>query len=94
MLSDKDHKSFIENISGLSDTIFITDQFSERESDTDKLKTICEESNSKYKIINNYNVAFKTLFKKYQPLCITGSIYLVGRIKELLLGYKNKQNTG
>ena len=93
MLSDKDHKSFIENISELSNTIFITDQFSERESDTEKLKTICEKLNCKYIIINNYNIAFRTLFKKYQPLCITGSIYLVGRIKELLLGYKNKQNT-
>ena len=93
MLSDKDHKSFIENISELSNTIFITDQFSERESDTEKLKTICEKLNCKYIIINNYNIAFRTLFKKYQPLCITGSIYLVGRIKELLLGYKNQQTT-
>ncbi len=92
MLSDKDHKSFIENISELSNKIFITDQFSERESDTDKLKTICEELNCKYKIINNYNIAFKTLFKKDLPLCITGSIYLVGRIKELLSVYNNITN--
>jgi len=94
MLSDKEHKKFIKNISELSNKIFITDQFSEREADTDKFKTICEELNCKYKIINNYNVAFKTLLEKDLPLCITGSIYLVGRIKELLLGYKNRPNTG
>ena len=90
MLSDKDQKSFIENISELSNKIFITDQFSERESDTEKLKTVCEQLNCKHKIINNYNIAFNTLYKKDLPLCITGSIYLVGRIKELLLGYNNR----
>jgi len=94
MLSDKDHKNFIKNISELSNTIFITDQFSEREADTDKLKTICEKLNCKYKIINNYNIAFKTLLEKDLPLCITGSIYLVGRIKEILLGYNNRPNSG
>ena len=94
MLSDKDHKKFIKNISELSNKIFITDQFSEREADTDKLKTICEQLNCKYKIINNYNIAFKTLLKKNLPLCITGSIYLVGRIKELLSVYNNRPNVG
>lgn len=94
MLSDKDHKKFIKNISELSNKIFITDQFSEREADTDKLKTICEQLNCKYKIINNYNIAFKTLLKKDLPLCITGSIYLVGRIKELLSVYNNRPNGG
>jgi len=94
MLSDKDHKKFIKNISELSNKIFITDQFSEREADTNKLKTICEQLNCKYKIINNYNIAFKTLLKKDLPLCITGSIYLVGRIKELLSVYNNRPNGG
>ena len=94
MLSDKDHKKFIKNISELSNKIFITDQFSEREADTNKLKTICEQLNCKYKIINNYNIAFKTLLKKELPLCITGSIYLVGRIKELLSVYNNRPNVG
>jgi dihydrofolate synthase/folylpolyglutamate synthase len=94
MLRDKDHKTFIENISELSDTIFITDQFSERETSADKLKSLCEQLNCKYEVIINYEIAYKTLIEKDLPLCITGSIYLVGQIKELLLEYNSRLNTG
>jgi len=94
MLSDKDHKKFIENISELSNKIFITDQFSERETDINTLEKLCETLNCKHKVISNYKNAFNTLIKQDFPLCIAGSIYLVGRIKELLSVYNNRTNGG
>ena len=89
MLDDKEHEYFLNNIAELADTIYITGGFSLRETSTKTLSEICKNLKLKNKAINNYQSAVKRLFlHSSSPLCICGSIYLIGRIME----YLNEQN--
>lgn len=85
MLDDKQHTIFIKNIAAISNTIIITNGFSQKEADTGELSEICKELNCNLETIDNYKTAFNRLINDTSPLCITGSIYLVGAIKKLLI---------
>ena len=88
MLSDKDHQGFISIISKVADKIVITEIPNERSTDTDELYKISMSYVDNVEVIEDYNEAYEYVKNLNQPVCITGSVYLIGNIKGIL----NHQN--
>lgn len=84
MLNDKQHSLFINSIKVISKKILIVDGFSDRAVNADKLACICRNTGIEYDTINDYKNSLIKIIKKNNPLCITGSIYLVGSVLKIL----------
>lgn len=83
MLGDKDHSDFISQISALADEIILTRVPSERSADTESLTKSAGEHKNKVMIIEDYREAFEMLRNSGKPGCVTGSLYLIGALKEI-----------
>ena len=84
MLSDKDWYSFARTISEISDTvIFTTPEEPERSLSPDILVKYCGSFFSKVKAIADPVEAYEYAKSNFSRFLVTGSIYLVGKIKEI-----------
>ena len=84
MLSDKDCYSFARTISEISDTvIFTTPEEPERALPPDMLEKYCGSFFSKVKVIPDPAEAYEYVKSNFSRFLVTGSIYLVGRVKEI-----------
>lgn len=84
MLKDKKHNAFINSIKDISKKILIVDGFSDRDIKAVELAKICQNAKAEYDIISNYKESLSKIMKLYNPICITGSIYLVGSVLGIL----------
>lgn len=84
MLSDKNHDLYMREIARIADKITVTQVPSERTLSAGKLRETAETVVADVDIIPDYRAAFEQLSTEPHPLCITGSLYLIGAIKELL----------
>lgn len=84
MLSDKDHNSFISLISKTAQKIVITKIPNERSVDPSMLFNVVRKYVDDVDIVEDCNKAFEYIKSLNKPVCITGSVYLVGRIKEII----------
>lgn len=84
LLKDKNYEAFIEKISGNSEKIVITRIPNQRGAETDLLYNASKKFISDVEIIEDYKEAYEYVKKLNKPVCVTGSIYLVGMIKEYL----------
>lgn len=84
MLDDKGHSNFLKEISLITEKLLITKVPSERTADTRQLKTIAQEHIDNVEIIEDYKTAYLTVLNSNTPSCMTGSLYLVGAIKNLI----------
>ncbi len=85
MLKDKDSVSFFRHIVPISSTIVVAEiPNSERSESSYNLAKAVSQFTDNYKIENEPFKAFQTLRNRKEPLCVTGSLYLIGYIKECL----------
>ena len=84
MVSDKDHDSFIRTVSKEARKIVITKIPNARGSETDVLFNISKKYLDDVEIIEDYKDAYEYVKGLNKPVCVTGSIYLVGAVKEYL----------
>ena len=84
MLSDKNHDLYMREIARIANNIVITNVPSERSQDAVKLKKTADSVSANTRIIPDYKAAFEKLSKEPSPLCIVGSLYLIGAVKELI----------
>ncbi len=84
MSKDKDHKEFIEIISQKAAGIVVTTIPGERGADSGMLYKVAKPLVENTKIISDYQRAYRYIKSLNEPACITGSIYLIGLIKEYL----------
>lgn len=84
MLDDKGHSNFLKEISSITEKLMITRVPSERTAYTQELKTLAQEHIDDIEIIEDYEAAYSTVLNLNRPSCITGSLYLVGAIKNLI----------
>jgi len=84
MLEDKEHGEFISLISTVAEKLIITKVPSERDADTGNISLIARQYIENIEIIDDYRAAYRTLLASSIPSCITGSIYLIGAIKNVI----------
>ncbi len=84
MLSDKDHGEFISTISNIAEKIIITKIPNERSTETKLLYKVTKQYMDNIEVIEDYKEAYQYVTKLNTPVCITGSVYLVGLIKEIV----------
>ena len=84
MLNDKGHIEFIKEICSIADKLIITKVPSERTADTEQLLTLAKEHIDNVEVIEDYRSAYSTVLNSNKPSCITGSLYLIGAIKNLI----------
>ena len=83
--SSKDYKSFINELSIIAECFIFTSLPNNLMADPVDLRTYAESNlGIKSKVIQNSELAYKHIINGKSPSCITGSLYLVGSIKELL----------
>ncbi len=83
ILDDKNHDAFLQRISKFAERIIITKAPSERSSSTEKLADAARNYIDNVEIIEDYKTAYELVLNNSEPTCITGSIYLIGAIKNL-----------
>lgn len=83
MLGDKDHRQYIEEISQIARCIIVTDVPSGRGIKAEKLARVAEEFLKEVEIIEDIREAFYRAESLLVPICITGSLYLIGAVKSL-----------
>ncbi len=84
MLSDKDWYTFAHTISEIADeVVFTRPDEPERSLDPKMFDRYCRSFFKKTRIIENIEEAFTYMEEHYDRILVTGSIYLVGKIKEL-----------
>lgn len=84
MLCDKDHKGYLCEISKIAKHIIITNVPSDRGIKAEELAKITIHFLKQVDVINNFEEAYRTVETLSIPVCITGSLYLVGAIKAFL----------
>jgi dihydrofolate synthase/folylpolyglutamate synthase len=84
MLTNKDHESFLSEISQVAEHIVVTDVPVTRGVKSSKLLEIAEQFLVRVEIVEDFEKAFRYVMTISAPVCITGSLYLVGAIKGLL----------
>ncbi len=85
MLSDKDHFSYLHNISTCADDIILTTpEEPERKVDPEKLKPMAEKTFRNVKVVPDPIEAYKEAIKESDFVVVTGSMYLVGAISRYL----------
>jgi dihydrofolate synthase/folylpolyglutamate synthase len=83
MLRDKDHEAYLNAISSIANFVIITEVPSERSIKAIELANVAKRYINNIKIISDYREAYKEAFSLQSPTCITGSLYLIGAIKQL-----------
>ncbi len=85
MLSDKDHYSYLHNISSCSDSIILTTpEEPDRSVDPEKLRPIAQEVFKSVKVIRDPVEAYEHAIGSSDFVVITGSMYLIGVIASKL----------
>ncbi|SIM74563.1 bifunctional folylpolyglutamate synthase/dihydrofolate synthase [Cuniculiplasma divulgatum] len=85
MLSDKDHFSYLHNISTCADDIILTTpEEPERKVDPEILKPMAEKTFRNVMVIPDPIEAYKEAIKESDFVVVTGSMYLVGAISRYL----------
>jgi dihydrofolate synthase/folylpolyglutamate synthase len=85
MLSDKDHYSYLQNISQCSDSIILTTPNEpERKMDPKKLKVIAQRTFKNVEVIEDPWEAYNHALKLSNFIVVTGSMYLIGLISDRL----------
>jgi dihydrofolate synthase / folylpolyglutamate synthase len=84
MLRDKDHEGYLSELSKVAEYIVITDVPSERGIRAEELAMIAERV-SEIEVISDFKDAYSKVDALSTPVCITGSLYLVGAIKRLFV---------
>ncbi|GJM15190.1 MAG: bifunctional folylpolyglutamate synthase/dihydrofolate synthase [Thermodesulfobacteriota bacterium] len=84
MLDDKGHLEFLKEIASIAEKLIITKVPSERTADTQELYKMAQEQIDEVSVIEDYETAYSILIDSDSPSCITGSLYLVGAIKNLI----------
>jgi len=84
MLSDKNHEEFISRLSRKAERIIITRIPNERAAETKHLYNISKKYLDNVEIVEDYKEAFEYVKTLNTDVCITGSIYLIGLIKEYI----------
>ena len=84
MLKEKDHDGFISRISDKARKVVITKIPNERGAETEHLLETSKNYVDDTEIIDDYKEAFIYVKSLNRPVCVTGSIYLIGLIKEYL----------
>jgi dihydrofolate synthase/folylpolyglutamate synthase len=85
MLGDKDHRQYIEEISRIARCIIVTDVPSGRGIKAEKLARVAEEFLKEVEIIEDIREAFYRVESLLVPICITGSLYLIGAVKSFIM---------
>jgi dihydrofolate synthase/folylpolyglutamate synthase len=83
MLGDKDHLGYLSEISQSAQRIVITDVPSNRSIRAEELARIAKKF-TEVEVIGDFKEAFCKVGALSVPVCITGSLYLVGAIKAFL----------
>jgi len=83
MLNDKGHGEFFREISLITGKLIITKVPSERAAQPIQLLSMAEKYIDKIEIIQDYKTAFSKVMKSDEPSCVTGSLYLIGAVKNL-----------
>lgn len=83
MLGDKDYNEFIEEIAQIAGKIIITQAPSERSADTKSLYDAAKIYINNVRIIESYEEAYSELTNSAVPSCVTGSLYLIGALKDM-----------
>ena len=84
MLSDKDHDNYLKEIAQVAQSIITTNVPSDRGITAETLAAMAMRHVKMTTVINDFNEAFKEVEKLSSPVCITGSLYLIGAIKQLI----------
>lgn len=82
MLSDKDHEGFMRAIYPIAECMIVTDVPSERGIAAKELANIAKPYVNKIKVIDDFKEAYKEILSLQKPVCVTGSLYLIGAIKQ------------
>ena len=83
MLDDKNHEEFLQYISEVAEKILITRAPSERSSGTEVLADAAKKYIDNVRVIEDYKTAYELVLNSSEPTCVTGSIFLIGAIKNL-----------
>ncbi len=84
MLKDKDHYSYLRALSGISDSITLTrPEEPQRSASPLKLQKFAENLFSSVEVIEDPEAAYSSVKERYSNILVTGSIYLVGSIKDM-----------
>jgi dihydrofolate synthase/folylpolyglutamate synthase len=84
MLKDKNHEEYLSLISGNAEKIVITKIPNERGAESEYLYDISKKYLDNVEIVEDYKEAFEYVKTLNTHICITGSIYLIGLIKEYI----------
>ncbi len=84
MLDDKDHEEFIKELAPITEKFLITKAPSERSSNTNKLSESAKKYIDDVEVIEDYESAYESIINNDNASVITGSIYLIGAIKNLI----------
>jgi len=85
MLKNKNQDEFISIISKIAEKIVVTNIPNVRGAETKLLYDISKKYTDKVEIVEDYKEAYEYVKTLNKPVCITGSIYLIGLIKEYLI---------
>ena len=84
MLDDKGHEQFLKEIAPITEKLIITKVPSERTCDPKKFSEIAKKYVSNIEQLDDYKTAYEAILSQDKPSCVTGSIYLIGAIKNLI----------
>ncbi|MGQ0792975.1 MAG: bifunctional folylpolyglutamate synthase/dihydrofolate synthase [Deltaproteobacteria bacterium] len=81
MLSDKRHEEYLMEISPIAEEIIITEAPSERSADGEWLAAVARRICRNTRVIKNWREAVKYVIGGKSPVCVSGSLYLIGAVK-------------
>ncbi|MBI2488039.1 MAG: bifunctional folylpolyglutamate synthase/dihydrofolate synthase [Deltaproteobacteria bacterium] len=84
MLSDKDHENYLKEIAQVAKSIITTNVPSERGITAERLAAIAKRHVEKIQVKSNLKEAFEDLKNLISPVCVSGSLYLIGAIKKII----------
>jgi dihydrofolate synthase/folylpolyglutamate synthase len=84
MLADKDHEGYLKEISRGAEGFIITDVPSERGMKAETLAEIARRYVTSIEVIKDLSEALGKAKSLLTPVCITGSLYLIGAMKDLM----------
>jgi dihydrofolate synthase/folylpolyglutamate synthase len=85
MLSEKDHFSYLHNISECADSIILTTpEEPDRKVDPEMLRSMAEKAFKNVRVIHDPIEAYKEAINTSDFVVVTGSMYLVGAISRFL----------
>jgi dihydrofolate synthase/folylpolyglutamate synthase len=82
MLADKDHETYLSAISPIAECMITTNVPSERGIKAIELANVAMRYINNIKVISDYREAYKETLCLQKPICVTGSLYLIGAIKQ------------